>query len=68
MFYANMYNIDCPKAEYVPTVLQYRIHVQYFHRKHKHTLLVDTRKCLDEFGDENSSATHDLENEVTNCC
>ena len=48
MFYANMYNIDCPKC--------------------KHTLLVETRKCLDKFGDENSSATHDLENEVTKCC
>ena len=35
----------CPKTEYMPNALKYRIHVQYFHRKHKRILLVEKKRA-----------------------
>ena len=63
-----MYNIAL-KQTICPNALTYRIHVQYFHRKHKHILLVEEKIGYERVWkrqySEKYSATHDLKNEVT---
>ena len=62
-----MYNIAL-KTEYMPNALKYSIYVQYFYRMHKQIFLVEKKgygRVWKRQYSENSSATHDLKNDIT---